>query len=122
MEPVVVALILVVVMPLGWLASEFQDNRGLRIFVGVLAIAMSFFVSFVVGSLERMRSNTYFGDASKKLIETTIYALDEGRVDEVKLGLKEMATQYKPSYETRANYDQLVDVYFQNLNRKKDNE
>lgn len=122
MDPVTVAMVLVVVLPLGWLASEFQDNRGLRIFVGVLAIAMSFFVAFVVGSLEQMRSNTYFGDASKKMIETTIYALDDGRIDEVKLGLKELATEYQPSYETRANYDQLVALYVKNLKRNKDNE
>jgi len=122
MDPVTVALVLVVVLPLGWLASEFQDNRGLRICVGVLAIAMSFFVAFVVGSLEQMRSNTYFGDASKKLIETTIYALDDGRIDEVKLGLKELAAEYQPSYETRANYDQLVSVYVENLKRNRNNE
>jgi hypothetical protein len=83
---------------------------------------MSFFVAFVVGSLEQMRSNTYFGDASKKLIEITIYALDDGRIDEVKLGLKELAAEYQPSYETRANYDQLVSVYVENLKRNRNNE
>ena len=87
-----------------------------------VTVAMVLVVAFVVGSLEQMRSNTYFGDASKKLIETTIYALDDGRIDEVKLGLKELATEYQPSNETRANYDQLVAVYVKNLKRNKDNE
>jgi hypothetical protein len=111
MDPSLIALILVVLLPIGWLASEFHDNRGIRIILGVLAIAMSFFVAFVVGSLEQLRSNTYFGDTSKSLIETTVTELEAGNSEQVLDRLKKLQDKYHPTYETRAGYKELVDEY-----------
>ncbi|MBC8350839.1 MAG: hypothetical protein H8E66_02560 [Planctomycetes bacterium] len=111
MEPTLIALVLVVVLPLVWLASEFYDNRELRILFGVLAIAMSFLVAFVVGSLEQLRSNSYFGETSKKLIETTVTELESGNSEQVLVHLKKLQAEYHPTYEMRANYQGLVDEY-----------
>lgn len=111
MDPTLIALALVVLLPIGWLASEFHDNRSVRITLGILAIAMSFFVAFVVGSLEQLRSNTYFGDASKNLIETTLTELEAGNSEQVLDRLKKLQDKYHPTYETRASYKELVDEY-----------
>lgn len=111
MDPTLIALALVVLLPIGWLASEFYENRSVRIALGVLAIATSFFVAFVVGSLEQLRSNTYFGDASKNLIKTTVTELGAGNSEQVLEHLKELQDKYHPTYETRAGYQELVDEY-----------
>ena len=111
MDPTLLALMLVVALPIAWIASEFRDNRSLRILFGVLAIAMSFLVAFMVGSLEQLRSNTYFGDTSKKLIETTVAELEAGNTEQVLVHLKELQAKYHPTYETRADYEDLVDAY-----------
>ncbi|HJN07423.1 MAG TPA: hypothetical protein QF564_01940 [Pirellulaceae bacterium] len=115
MDPTIVALFLVVALPLGWFASEFRDNRGLRILLGILAIAMSFFVAFVVGSLDRLQSNIYFSEATKDLIQNTIIELENGKSDEVIAGLRELRTDFRPTYETRDDYDILVDKYIHSI-------
>lgn len=111
MDPSLLALILVVLLPLVWLVSEFYDSRGVRITLGMLAIAMSFLVAVVVGSLEQFRSNAYFGDASKKLIETTVTELAAGNSEQVLEHLKQLDDKYHPTYDTLAGYEELVDEY-----------
>jgi hypothetical protein len=111
MDPTLVALAFVVLLPIGWLASEFCDKRAVRIALGVLAIAMCYFVAFVVGSLERLSSNAYFGDASRKLVETTVAELEAGHADAVLAHLRELKSGYSPTYENRAEYKELVDRY-----------
>lgn len=62
-------LFLVIAVPLAWLASEFQPRTEIRIALGIAAIAMSFGVAWIVGSLERLNSNIWFGSATKDLIQ-----------------------------------------------------
>jgi hypothetical protein len=111
MDPTLVALAFVVLLPISWLASEFCNRRGVRIALGVLAIAMCYFVAFVAGSLEQLSSNAYFGDASRKLVETTVAELEAGNADEVLAKLRELKSRYQPTYENRAEYKELVDRY-----------
>ena len=62
-----------------------------------------------------MHSNTYFGDATTKLIETTISELEAGNEDNVLFHLKQLQTAYHPSYETRSDYRELVNQYAEDL-------
>ena len=110
-------LLLVVVLPIAWLASEFSSNRPLRIGLGLSAIAMSFGVAWIVGSLDRLQSNTYFAEATKDLIQNTIVELENGNNDAVLKGLKDLRTEFEPTYETRDDYDLLVDRYVRSVSK-----
>src|SRR4051794_20313355 len=101
-------LILVVVLPFAWLTSEFQHRRWLRVILGTSAILLSFGVAYLVGSLARLNYNAWYGGATKELIDTTIGELEAGNTDLVLSSLKRLQANYRPTYESRANYDELV--------------
>jgi hypothetical protein len=82
---------------------------------------MSFFVAFVAGSLKSIQYNIYFGDASKKLIDTTVAQLDAGKSDEVLRQLRAVQANYHPTYENRANYKELIDAYASHFNAEQIN-
>lgn len=109
METITIILTLAVIFPICWFVSEFYAQRGTRIVMGVLSIAVALFVSVAVGSIDRMRSNSYFGDATGKLIDTVIAEMDAGNEKQLLKELKQLRTDYHPSYETRADFDKLVD-------------
>lgn len=101
-------LVLVVILPFGWLASELQDRRWLRLTLGTAAILLSFGVAFLVGSLTRLNYNAWYGGATQELIDTTISELEAGNVDRVLVSLRTLKAKYEPTYENRAHYDKLV--------------
>jgi hypothetical protein len=96
-------------IPMAWFASEYQERRWLRLVLGCLAILMSFGIAAIVGSLERFNSNSWFGNASKELVDATVAELEAGNRDGVLRSLKAMQQKYVPTYENRARYDVLVD-------------
>jgi uncharacterized membrane protein YcjF (UPF0283 family) len=102
-------LLSVVITPITWFVSEFQERRWLRLVLGTSAILLCFGVAFLVGSLERFNSNAWFGLASKELIDTTITELEAGHNDRVLQSLKGLQGQYAPTYENRARYDHLIE-------------
>lgn len=101
-------LCLVILLPLCWLVSEFQDRQWLRILVGIAALSMSYFVAYIVGALTELNYNANYGAASAELIGTVIENLEGGNEAALLRELKQLQKQYHPTYENRANYDQLV--------------
>jgi hypothetical protein len=102
-------LVFTVVIPIAWIISEFHDRRWLRLTLGVSSILLSIGVAVVIGSFERFNSNAWFGNASKRLINTTISEIEAGHEERVLRSLKRLQLKYEPTYENRAQYDQLVD-------------
>jgi len=96
-------------VPIAWFASEFQGRRWLRLVLGSFAILLSLGVAAVVGSLERLNSNAWFGSASKNLVDATIAELEAGNRDGVLRSLKTLQQKYSPTYENRARYDVLIE-------------
>lgn len=115
---ITLVLVLAVVLPFAWFISEFQPNQLLRILLGVAAIALSFWIAGVVGKLDRMSSNTYFGTANKDLIQNTIDQLEKGNSDRVLEGLLALRSKYEPSYETRDDYHELVEQYVASISKE----
>lgn len=115
-------LVLTVALPIAWLASEFQERRWLRIVAGCVALAMSFLVAAGVGALEHLNANAWYGHASKKLIDTSIEALERGDSARLLLELKTLQEKFHPTYENRARYDHLIEEFVARVgeNRKKD--
>lgn len=88
-------LFLVVALPIAWLISEYYDNRGARIALGVCAIAMSFGVAWIVGSLDRLNSNIYFSEATKDLIQNTIIELENDKSEIVLTELRALRDNFR---------------------------
>jgi hypothetical protein len=102
-------LILVFAAPIAWFVSEFQARRWPRVILGATGILLCFGVAFLVGSLDRLNSNAWFGGATKNLIDATVVEMEAGHQDRVLRSLKELQRKYSPTYENRARYDKLVE-------------
>ena len=106
--PILIGVICILAFPIAWLVSEFKSTRNPRIVLGILAILSACGVAAVIGGLQRLNYNAWYGLASKELIDTTISQIETGRTDVVLLELKELQKQFQPTYEYRAHYDELV--------------
>ncbi len=105
---IVVILVLAVILPGAWLASEFQPRRGIRIGLGICSMGVMLLIAVVVGTLERLNYNAWYGPISQQLVETTITEIEAGRGESLLPPLRKLRDEFRPSYETRANYDELV--------------
>lgn len=95
-------------MPIAWFCSEFGDRRYLRIILGVVAIAMSIGVAYVVGHLSQLSYNYSYGDATRELVDTAVHEIEDGNLDRVMNVLRRVKLDYRPTYQNRANYDEIV--------------
>jgi hypothetical protein len=103
-------LLVVIAIPVGWVLSEFQDRRYLRLTLGSAAILSGFVIAFFAATLLQVfHDNVYFGVATKKLVGTTITQLEAGNQDRVLSSLKRLQQKYSPTYENKAGYDALVE-------------
>ena len=110
LSPIAIILLIAVIgLPIGWFVSEFRGGRGLRLTLGCLALLMSFGVAFIVGSLERLNSNAWFTGASEQLIDASISELEAGHTDRVLDTLRQLQSEFHPTYENRGRYDKLVE-------------
>ena len=108
-------LLLVIVLPIAWLAAEFTSSRLARIGLGCASLLLAFGVAAVVGSLDRIDANAFYGAATKDLVQNTIEQLEQGNTERVVAELRRLRAEFEPSYETRDNYDQLVRQYVQQV-------
>ena len=112
----------VVLTPIIWLACEFQNRVWLRIVTGIAAMAAVFMVSQLYLAVKGFDSNSYFGTANQKFIRSTISGLKNGNSESVLKELQSFSNNYEPTYETRANYEELVEAYSKNLKDQRSNE
>jgi hypothetical protein len=117
-----VLFVLAVGLPLGWLASEFQPRRWLRILLGILALTMSVFLALGFSLLERFNYNAWYGAASATLIGTTIAEIEDGRTDQLLPALRLLRREFDPTYINRAHYDQLVNQFAKEIKARRSSE
>ena len=65
-------------------------------------------VAYLVGDLSRWNYNAWYGGASKELIDTTVAQIEDGNIDRVMSVLRRLKLDYRPTYENRAHYDELI--------------
>jgi hypothetical protein len=119
MVPLILVLILLVVLPVAWLISEFQPRRWVRITLGLSSLALSFFVAWAVGSLSLFNYNAWYGSASTQLIDTVIDNIEAGNKVDLLRELRQLKVDYQPTYESRAKYDELVKRFAERLKLEK---
>jgi hypothetical protein len=105
----VFVLTCVVGFPIAWGISEFKAGRTTRMTLGVVSILLSFSVAWLVGSLQRMNYNTWYGTAAESLVSEVVLRLESGEKDKVLSALKEFQSSYAPTYENRAHFDKLAE-------------
>ncbi len=98
-----------VALPIAWLVSEFRGGRPLRICLGILAIGLMATCTWAVSSvLTRFNYNAWYGGATGDLINTSIQQIEDGHLDRVLKVWRGLDQQYRPTYENRAHYDELI--------------
>jgi len=96
-------------LPIAWLVSEFRGSRGLRITMRILAsIMMATCIWGLSTMLTRFDYNAWYGSATGDLIRTSIQQIEDGRLDRVLKVWRGLDQQYRPTYENRAHYNELV--------------
>lgn len=108
-------VVVLAICPLLWLISEFQSRVWLRILLGVGGMVGVFVVTSLLTMSERFETNSYFSFTSKELIESTIAGLKNGESERVLNGLEALNESYAPTYENKANYQELVRNYSKRL-------
>jgi hypothetical protein len=86
-----VALLIVTILPIAWIASEFGNRPALRVVLGLATITSAMGVAYLVGHLSRIGYNSWYGDASKALVDTTIAEIEDGNMDRVMSALRRHA-------------------------------
>ncbi len=105
-----VVVLLVMTLPLLDIVGEAKRLRYLRVGAVVLLLPICVFVAWAVGMLQQFNYNARYGFASQELIAVTVQQLEAGNADHVLECLKALDEQFSPTYENRANYDNLVEV------------
>ena len=88
-------------------------------YAGVSSLALSFLVAWIVGMLSHFDYNASYGFASSQLIDTVIVNLEAGNKDDLLRELRQLKADYQPTYENRANYDELVERFVERLKLEK---
>ena len=111
-------LLLAIAFPFAWFISEFQSRQWLRTSLGCCAIAMSFGVAWLAGSLQALNYNSWYGTASQQLVDKTLQELKAGNETNVIDNLQWLNARYSPNYETgHMEYERLVAAYVERFDR-----
>jgi hypothetical protein len=111
MSPLGVLLVVVVTaVPIAWIVSEFRSSRMLRIALGVLTIGVvATSVWGVTALLTRFNYNAWYGSATGDLVSTSLQQVEDGHLERVLTVWRGLDRLYRPTYENRARYDELVE-------------
>lgn len=104
----IIIIVLIVALPIAWLIAEYSAPRWARVLLGIASILMCFGLAYVVSSMNRLSYNEWYGSATFDLLDATIENLEAGNTEQVISNLKQLQTEYEPTYENRAHYDDLV--------------
>jgi len=117
---VIPVALIIIGLPIAWLISEFKSkNHAIRCTLGILAILCSFAVAWMVAQLVRLNYNAWYGSSSMMLIETTIERLEAGDNATVLKELKTLRNEYRPTYENKANFNELAKETAKRMQNKK---
>jgi len=106
---IILLLVITAALPVAWLVAESKARPGLRRTLGVLTLLWSFGVASLVGALRDFNANVYFTGATKDLLDASVGTLKAGRTDAVIREWTRASEEFKPTYENRARYRQIVD-------------
>jgi len=101
-------LISIVIFPI-WIFAEYKQNQSARIILGSLTLFVGLGAAGVISLSNQFDYNWWYGGATKKLINTIVVQVEDGNLDRVMTVLRGVNRQYRPTYENRAGYRELVE-------------
>ncbi len=105
----ILLIVLIVGLPVAWLIAEFKADRAIRISLGVLAFGVAILCTSGLSKLlTQFNYNARFGGATKELIATSVAEIEDGHLERVLKVWRGLNSQYRPTYENRAGYFELV--------------
>jgi hypothetical protein len=97
-------------LAVAWIVSEFKGGRKLRLTFGILAmISMTVVTWFSTLVINQFNYNSWYGHATKDLVDETVRGIESNRTPEILKELKQFQADYQPTYENRAKYAPLVE-------------
>ena len=97
----IVPLLFAMALLLGWLLSEFQPRRWLRIVLGSACLGLGVLLAYGIGELlQGFRDNIAFCTATADLVDTTIAQLEKHRCDQTLAELRHFRQKCELNYET----------------------
>lgn len=116
----IIPTIIVSIAVIIWYVILKADNKPLK-YLGltVILLAVPVIVGITYGHLQRLNYNAWYGTQTKDLLEVTIEKLEKGETEQVIQELKTLKENYKPTYENKANYDELVKETIEKLKEER---
>lgn len=111
----VIFFCVVILLLIGWIASEFQSSRALRLSMGLLSLGAVLTTAVGFGLVQRLTYNAWYGGATAQLMDTVITEIRSGRSDQLVPRLEELRREFHPTYENRAHYDDAITEFVSNI-------
>lgn len=110
-DPILVLVLLVLgLLPVGWFVAEFRGGRAVRVGLGIIVMVAVGFLTWASTSLvNRLSYNAWYGGATGELIRTSLEQAEDGELERVLMIWRGLERQYRPTYENRGHYDELVE-------------
>jgi hypothetical protein len=107
------------VLAIAWLVAEFKAQRAWRIILGLLSMVILTTVAVMATLLNtQLHYNSYYGFATKALIEESVIGLESGHTSFVLTELRRLQQDYQPTYENRARFVPLVEATVERLKQE----
>lgn len=107
-----------------WSVAEFKVKKSwIRFVLGVFTLASWLILLDLAIPLfnvcEKFNYNAHYGSASKQLIDTIIEKIEKRETEKILECLKKLQKEFHPSYENRANYDELINEAVKGMKETK---
>jgi hypothetical protein len=108
-------IIIGMLFPVGWVVADISDCKIARRILGLLTIVVACFFVWGVGMLKSTNYNASYGQASKEMLEALAPRF-QAHTAERKI-LDQAISDFQPTYENRANYDEIVQNLIKELKK-----
>ena len=114
---IAILLLITVTLPIVWFIAEFRAGVSVRRTLGVVTIVWSFGVAALAGSIQNFNANVYFTTATKDLLESSVQQLRAGKTEAVLREWARADDEFRPTYENRARYKQIVEQAIEGMKK-----
>ena len=76
-----VMILVIVGTILGWVVSEFQTRRWIRLLLGACAVTAGLYAGILYGHFKVLQAKVYFGEATYRLLQVTLDEVESGHTD-----------------------------------------
>src|SRR4051812_6773530 len=98
-DRLIVTFLITAILPIAWLIADFRSTPLARRILGMVALLWSFGIAASIGIMQNFNANSYFGGASKDLLEASVQQLRAGKTASVIREWSLANEKFHPTYE-----------------------